>query len=157
MTTSPFHILLISRFLALRRLAVCVGGIVLRCDIAKISHDIHHLVVAEQADHSPHCLWRFLFQGDQKIHYLAWLRASIQEITDLNQGSLIAGPVMLCINEPGPLKNGHEVIKVTVNVRDGDDAFRFICRSLGRSRPCYANQHKEEQAENANTAMVREG
>jgi hypothetical protein len=49
---------------------------------------------------------------------------------------------MLRVDEPGPLKNGHEVVKVTVNVADGDYAFRFIRRSFGRSRPCKANRHQ---------------
>src|SRR5882724_10338397 len=149
MTTAPFHVPLIGRFLALRRIAVCVSGIVLRRDITKVSHDIHHLVVAQQADHSSPCLWRFLFQRDQKIHYVAWLRTSIQEVPDLNQGALTAGPVMLRVDEPGPLKNGHEVIKVTVNVADSDYAFRLIRSGFGGPRQCYASQHKkEEQGEN---------
>src|SRR6266478_5818491 len=156
MTTSPFHVLLIGRSLALRRITVCVSGIVLRRDVTKVSHDIHHLVVAQQADHSSPCLWRFLFQGDQKIHYVAWLRTPIQEVPDLNQGALTASPVMLRVDEPGPLKNGHEVVKVTVNVADGDYAFRFIRSVFCRSRPCHANQHKEEQGENTNTVMERD-
>src|SRR5712664_1116818 len=103
MGTAPFHVLLIARSPTLLGIFVCETGIVLRSDVAKVSHEIHHLVVAKQAHYSSPCLWRFLFQGDQKIHYLAWLRAPIQEVPDLNQCSLIACPVMLRVDKPGPL------------------------------------------------------
>ncbi len=155
MTIAPFHVLLIRGFLAVSGIAVRISRVVLRRDIAKISHDIHHLVVAQQADHSSPCLWRFLFQGDYKIHYLARLRAPIQEVPDLNQGSLIAGPVMLDVDESGPLKNAHKVIKIAMNIADGDYVFRFIRRGFGRSRPCQAYQHQEQEGGDTSTAMVR--
>src|SRR6266481_5773441 len=155
MTTAPFHVLLIGRFLALRRIAVYVSGIVLRRDVTKVSHDIHHLVVAQQADHSSPCLWRFLFQGDQKIHYVAWLRTPIQEVPDLNQGSPTAGPVMLRVDEPSPLENDDKIIKVAMNVADGDYGLPLIRRGFGRSRPCQANQHQEQEGGNTRTVVVR--
>src|ERR1700674_1710926 len=140
-TVAPFHVFLIGRSLALRRIAVCVSGVVLRRDIAKVSHDIHHLVIAQQADHSSPRLWRFFFQGDHKIHYLAWLRAPIQEVPDLNQSSLTAGPVVLRVDEPSPLENDDEIIKVAMNVADGDYGLPLIRRGFGRSRPCQASQY----------------
>src|SRR5205823_3319110 len=54
--------------------------------------------------HSSACLWRFFFQRHQQIHYLAWLRASIQGVPDLNEGRLISGPVMLGIDYPDLLR-----------------------------------------------------
>ena len=155
MTIAPFHVFLIGRFLALRRIAVGVSGVVLRRDIAKISHDIHHLVVAQQADHSSPRFRRFLFQGDHKIHYLAWLRAPIQEVSDLNQGSLTAAPVVLPVDDRGPLENDDKIIKVAMNVADGHYGLPLIGRSFGRSRrPSQANQHQEQEGGNTSTVVA---
>src|SRR5947209_16614557 len=44
-TTAPFDVLLIGGFPAPLGIAVCKTGIVLRSDVAKVSHDIHHLEI----------------------------------------------------------------------------------------------------------------
>jgi hypothetical protein len=38
---------------------------------------------------------------------------------------------MLSVDEPGPLKYGHKVIKVTMNVANRDYVFRFVRRGFG--------------------------
>jgi hypothetical protein len=61
---------------------------------------------------------------------------------------------MLGVDESGPLKNAHEVIKIAMNVTDGDYVFRFIRRGFGRSRPCQANQHQEQEGGDTSTVTV---
>src|ERR1700730_3104894 len=78
----------------------------------------------------------------------------MQEVRGLIPASLFAGPVMVGVDEPGLVKNGHKVVKVTMNVANRDYVFRFVRRGFGRSRPGQANQHQEQEGGNTSTAMV---
>jgi hypothetical protein len=52
----------------------------------------------------------------------------------LNQGILAAGPVMLRVNETGPLENDDKVVKIAMNVANGDYGIPLI--RWGFARPC---------------------
>src|SRR2546429_9736531 len=97
MSMTTLHIILIGSLLPLLRIAICKTGVVHRRDVAKVAHDIHHFVIAEQAHDSPAGLWRFLFERHHQIHHIAGFRATIQEVPDLDESSLAPGPVMLVI------------------------------------------------------------
>jgi len=65
-------------------------------------------------------LSRFFLECHHQVHDLARLGAAIQEVPDLDERCLTAFPVVLLVNEPYALKNGDEVVKITVNISDGD-------------------------------------
>src|SRR5246127_3455441 len=98
MTVTPLHIILIGRLLPLLRIAIRKTSVVHRRDVAKVTHDIHHFVIAKQAYYAPAGLWSFLFERHHQIHHIAGFRATIQEVPDLDESSLAPGPVMLIID-----------------------------------------------------------
>ena len=77
-------------------------------------------MIAQQAHHPATGLARFFLQRHHQVHDLARLGAAIQEVAGLDERCLTAGPVVLFVDETDALKNGDEVVKITVNISDGD-------------------------------------
>src|SRR4029077_15755198 len=134
-TAPPFHILVIPCFLSLFGFAVRETGIVCGSDVTQVAHDIHHLVVTQQAYYPAACLWRFFFQRHHQVHYVAWLWAAIQEIPDLDERCFAACPMVLLVYKTGAQQNGNEVVKGIVYIGDGDHGFPRFSWSLCWPRP----------------------
>src|ERR1700683_2189643 len=134
-TTLPFHILVISSFLPLFGIAVGKTGIIRGNDVTQVTHDIHHLVVTEQAYYSTACWSRFFFEGHHQVHDFARLGAALEEIADLDEGCLTARPMVLLVYETGTPENGDEVVKVAVDIPNGDHGFARLRWSLRWSQP----------------------
>jgi hypothetical protein len=62
---------------------------------------------------------------------------------------------MLRVDEPGALENGDKVIKVAVNVTDGDYGLPLIRWGFGRFRPCQDDQHQEQEGGNTSALAGR--
>jgi hypothetical protein len=62
---------------------------------------------------------------------------------------------MLRVDEPGPLENDDKVIKVAMNVADGDYGFPLIRWGFGKPCPSHAYKYQEQEGENTSTVMVR--
>src|ERR1700758_3044792 len=77
MFIAPFHVLLVSRSLALFRIAVCEAVVVCRGDVTKVAHDVHHFMISEQGHDPSTCLGRLRLQPHQQIQNLARLWAAI--------------------------------------------------------------------------------
>src|SRR6266851_1565269 len=133
-TTPPFQILFIRSLLSLFGFAVGKTGIVRGSDVSQVAHDIHHLVVTEQAYYPAACLWRFFFQRHHQVHDLARLGAAIQEIPDLDERCLTACPMVLLVYKTGAQQNGNEVVKGIVYIGDGHYGFRRFRWRLCSSR-----------------------
>jgi hypothetical protein len=63
--------------------------------------------------------------------------------------------VMLRVDEPSPLETDDEIIKIAMNVADGDYRLLLIRGGFARSRPCQANQHQQQEDGNTGTVVVR--
>ena len=74
----PFHILFIRRLLPLRRIAVSKTGEVHGRDVTQVAHDIHHLVIAEQADNPAASGVCFFLECHHQVQDLAWLDTAIE-------------------------------------------------------------------------------
>jgi hypothetical protein len=77
-------------------------------------------VIAQQAYYPAASLSRFFLECHHQVHDLARLGAAIHEVPDLDEGCLTVFPVVLLVYETYVLKNGDEVVKITVNISDGD-------------------------------------
>jgi hypothetical protein len=62
---------------------------------------------------------------------------------------------MLRVDEPGPLENDDEVIKVAMNVADGDYGLPLIRWGFGRPCPSQAYQYQEQEAGNTSAVVGR--
>jgi tetrahydromethanopterin S-methyltransferase subunit A len=80
-------------------------------------------------------LSRFFFERHHQVHDFARLGAAIQEIADLDEGCLSACPMVLLVYKTGALENGDEVVKVTVDIPNGDHGFRRLRWSLRWPQP----------------------
>ena len=96
-------------------------------------------MVAHKAHHAPACLGCFLLQCHEQVQHLAWFRAAIQKISDLNQGGFAPCPMVGCVYKAFVLEYGDEIVEITVHIADGDNAFREIRSRSGWS---YARQRK---------------
>src|SRR6266850_436889 len=152
MATLPFHILVIRSFLPLFGFAVGKTCIVLGSDVAQVAHDIHYFVVTEQAHDPAACLYRFLLERHHQVHDLARLGAAIQEVPDLDERCLTACPMVLLVGKTGTPENAHEVVKVIVDIGDGDYGFRRFRWSLCWLRP--RQHHRHQDQEDGNTSAV---
>src|SRR6267378_1443943 len=135
MTTPPFHILVVRSFLPLLGIAVGKTCIIQESNVTQVAHDIHYFVVTEQAHDPAACLCRFFLEGHHQVHDLARLGAAIQEVPDLDERCLTACPMVLFVYKPCAPENGDEVVKVIVDIGDGDYRFTRLRWSLCRSRP----------------------
>src|SRR5579863_2504449 len=87
-------------------------------DVAKVAHQIHHFVVAQQADDLAAGFLRLLIEGHHQVQYFARLWSAIDQISKLNQGGFAAGPAALLVNQVNSLQNGGEVVEVSMNIAD---------------------------------------
>src|SRR6185369_17514652 len=120
----------------------------------QVTHDIHHLVIAEQAHHPAPGPARFALQRHQQVHDLSRLGAAIQDVPNLHQRGLTACPVVLLVYETDMLQDGDEVIKITVNISDGDQGLRRLYRSFLRFRPRQPDRQKYHEERNASAAEI---
>ena len=64
--------------------------------------------------------------------------------------------MMLGINQPGPLEDGGKVVKIAVDISDGNHClglrFGSFCRP--RPRPAHYHQEQKEEEEDGNTTTV---
>jgi hypothetical protein len=61
---------------------------------------------------------------------------------------------MLRVDEPGPLENDDKVIKVAMNVADGDYGLPLIRRGFGRPCPSHAYQYQEQEGGNTSAVVA---
>ena len=92
-------------------------------------------MIAQQAHDPAAGLCRFFLQRHHQVHDLARLGAAIQEVPGLDERCLTAGPVVLLVDQTGALENGDKVVKVTMNIADGDYGFRRLGEVLLWSGP----------------------
>src|SRR5271167_1693711 len=60
--------------------------------------------------------------------------------------------MVLLVDQTGALENGDEVVKVTVDIGNGNHGFGWLRRSLRWSRPRQSGRHQEQ--EDGNTSAV---
>src|SRR6266403_3132539 len=88
-------------------------------DVAKVTHEIHHFVVAQQAHDLAASVRRLLIERNHQVQNFARLWSAIYEISKLNEGGFAARPMALLIDELYSLQNGAEVVEVSVDIPDG--------------------------------------
>src|SRR6185369_12476669 len=93
-------------------------------------------------------------QRHQQVHDLSRLGAAIQDVPNLHQRGLTACPVVLLVYETDMLQDGDEVIKITVNISDGDQGLRRLYRSFLRFRPRQPDRQKYHEKRNASAAEI---
>src|SRR6267143_667246 len=152
MTSPPFHVLVIRSFLPLLRIAVGKAGIVHGSDVTQVAHDIHHFVVTQEAYDPPACWCRFFLECHHQVHDLARLGAAIQQVADLDERGPAACPLALLVYKTDVLENGDEVVKVIVDIADGDYGFRRPHWSLCWSRPSYHRRYQHHENRDTSAA-----
>ena len=140
MSLAPLEVLLKSRLSTIFGLAIREACVIARANVAKVTHEIHHLVVAQERDDAAASLRRLLIERQHQVQNLARLWSAIDEIAKLKKSGIAAGPVALLVDEPYALQNGAEVVEISVDIADGDEQW---CRV--RRRGCRAGRQSQQQ------------
>jgi hypothetical protein len=119
MILTPGHVFLKSICLAFFGLAIHKTCVIPCRDVPKVTHEIHHFVVAQQAHDLAASLRRLVIERYHQIQNFARLWSAIYEISKLNEGGFAARPVVLLVDELYSLQNGAEVVEVSVDIPDG--------------------------------------
>src|ERR1700682_1017040 len=119
MILTPGHVFLKSICLSLFGLAIHETGVIPYRDVPKVTHEIHHFVVAQQAHDSAASLRRLLIERYHQVQNFARLWSAIYEISKWNERGFAARPVALLVDEFYSLQNDAEVVEVSVDIRDG--------------------------------------
>src|SRR6266403_953169 len=119
MILTPGHVFLKSICLAFFGLAIHKTCVIPCSDVPKVTHEIHHFVVAQQAHDLAAGLRRLLIKRYHQVQNFARLWSAIYENSKLNEGGFAARPVALLVYELYSLQNGAEVVAVAVDIPDG--------------------------------------
>src|SRR5215813_11398711 len=121
MGLAPFHVFLKGGLAPFLGGAIIEAGEVSRGDVAKVTHEIHHLVVAHHSEDAAPGSGRLFVQREHQVQDLAWLWSAVEEVTQLHESCISAGPASLVIDELNSLQNSGEILEVAVDVSDGNE------------------------------------
>jgi hypothetical protein len=88
--------------------------------ILEITEEIDRLVIAHQDDDFASLFRCLALQTHEEIHYLPDARATVDEVTGLDQGGVATAPVAIDVDQAGFAQNTLDTLDLAMHITDRD-------------------------------------
>ena len=140
---AQFDVRFVGPLPALRRSGVDKCAVNRRGDVAQVTQQIHHLMIAEHDRHAPGGSRCAALEIHQEIHHGSYARSAVRKVADLNDRRVLRDPAAAGVDDPGMLENTAYCVEIAMDVADDDNPRRILSlrRSLRREdrnrQQCY--------------------